>query len=166
MFRAAAILGDKMLLGTFFAISPTEKLLEKMDESSHQFNLTGSRFFKTDTERSDWDFFIKDSEEIRHWLTTNGFTRYTNASSYADDGQCLCVFVFGDNAEPGDFSKQIHVQLVVDENVKKQVQIKLLELYPFYEKSRKGSFTTDKEIARMIWKNAFAFFQIGLESKR
>ena len=35
--------------------------------------LTGSRFFRTSTPDSDWDFFLKDTAENRKWLTSLGF---------------------------------------------------------------------------------------------
>ena len=79
------------------------------------FHLTGSRFFGTATETSDWDFFTQHCEVTKRWLSKNGFFTLTHSANSYNDQETKCVMRF----TSGSF--QIDVQLVND--VKKKVRI-------------------------------------------
>lgn len=147
-----------MLLCATSTITPTQNTLERMSEVGHQFQLTGSRFFGTDTSFSDWDFFTQDCPGVRLWLKTNGFTMYDGGSGYAGDGQCVNVYVFNDGRDPEDMSHQIHVQVVKDFDLKQTVQKLLLSLYG------PELFPTDKQLVKSIWKHAFMFHMLGFNT--
>ena len=59
-----------------------ESLMEYLDESEFDFYLTGSRFFNTNKIYSDWDFFTKDCEEVRRFLSNHDF--YPVVNEYND----------------------------------------------------------------------------------
>lgn len=50
-----------------------DEILKTMEESEFEFFLTGSRFFYAAKRVSDIDFFTKESEEIKLFLTEIGF---------------------------------------------------------------------------------------------
>lgn len=136
--------------------TPVTSFMEKlilMKDVGHVFQLTGSRFFGTETSNSDWDFFTQDSKGVRLWLSTNGFELYPNTSSYAGDGFCVDVFVYKDEDCDTNPSHQIHVQIVKDFALKQEIQNKLASMY--------DNFPTDKIIARSIWTQAFDFYSMG-----
>ena len=156
-----------MLLDSTFSISSTDSKLELMKNSSYPFQLTGSRFFGTDTAKSDWDFFVQDTPEVKEWLMSLGFFRHGNQSPYAGDGLCTGVMVFNGynpsrETDPADDSAQIHVQLVNDFSLKQKIQIKLKGMCSYGVNDEYDHFPTDKFLARVLWKQAFAFYSMGL----
>ena len=62
--------------------STEEVLIDALRNSEFEFYLTGSRFFLTHKPSSDWDFFTKDCEEVRRFLTNFGFR--PEAGEYSD----------------------------------------------------------------------------------
>jgi hypothetical protein len=124
-------------------------IISEMRSSLYEFYLTGSRYWGTFTEKSDWDFFVQDSKSVREYLTKRGFTNYSRYSEYAADGQCIDVFVYRPFNEPSsdDLSNQVHVQIVLDAKFKQAVQEELFRLFP------RGF--RDKDEASKIWLTAF-----------
>lgn len=133
-----------------------KSILSTLEESCFEFYLTGSRFFRNSTEYSDWDFFVKNTNEVKEFLISNGFTQYSNESIYASDSMCDEVWVYGPTWSNGgldptfegdiDLSSQVHVQLVKDAYMKNVIQEILLANYP------NG---IPKEYASSIWKSCF-----------
>lgn len=72
------------------------------------FHLTGSRFFGTATETSDWDFFAQYCPGNKQFLKSNGFVELTDSSQQYNDQETKCVMRFTNG------SLQIDVQLVND----------------------------------------------------
>lgn len=142
-----------MLLCSISPVTPVTEKLALMQQVGHKFQLTGSRFFGTSTEKSDWDFFTQDSPGVRLWLTTNGFVDSTGGTGYVDDGLCVDVFTFVGEHERFNPSQYIQVQLVKDFSLKQKIQEQLSRMYP--------TFTRDKNLARAIWKGAYEFYSMG-----
>ena len=51
----------------------TLQLLQELATSKYQFHLTGSRFFRTNHPRSDWDFLVEYQPGLSLWLISRGF---------------------------------------------------------------------------------------------
>ncbi len=79
-------------------------VLSKMMQSEHSFYLTGSRFFSTYDHDSDYDFFVKDSNDVRTFISQLQFRHVS--SGYDPDS------LFADVAQ---WKSHIHVQLVKPE---------------------------------------------------
>lgn len=83
------------------------------------FFLTGSRYFGTATVYSDWDYFTKDTESIRGWLSSQGFSKLPR-HSYLDKGT---VEVWHANLH----GMEIDVQLCLDVMAKRVIQDLMLK---------------------------------------
>jgi len=92
---------------------PHPIVLSMMSNEKYKFHLTGSRFFGTARENSDWDFFTAHSISVRQYLLEMGFVTLTESCSSYNDQETRSVMRFVDNR------LQIDVQLVND--VKKKV---------------------------------------------
>ena len=79
-------------------------ILSKMMQSGHSFYLTGSRFFNTYDHDSDYDFFVKDSEDVRTFISQLQFRHVS--SGYDPDSSISDV---------AQWKSRIHVQLVKPE---------------------------------------------------
>lgn len=86
---------------------------ELLQTSEFKFYYTGSKFFGGQTEKSDVDFFVQDSKEVRKFLEDNGFS-LDEGISYRDKG---CSAVYEYYSRP-----MIHVQVVGDVNIKRVAQ--------------------------------------------
>ena len=93
---------------------------------NNTYHLTGSRFFRTATKESDWDFFAEESAMF--YLEENGWLLTCPADMYD-----AVTFVKGN----------VHVQLVEDILLKLRVQSRLTPVM------REGPYT--KRQARVIW---------------
>lgn len=60
------------------------EILQQFAESDQTFYLTGSRFFGTERAKSDWDFFVQNSETIRTQLSSWGFIPPVENEEYQD----------------------------------------------------------------------------------
>lgn len=123
--------------------------LDKIRESSHQFYLTGSRFFGTATEGSDWDFFVKHSEEVALDLHKWGFqlVQGPRNDNYKDKNT---VVVFWHPLH------RVHVQLVHDDVKKEKIQLAMrvhLKDVIF--------LVSSKDRAQQIWNFAFSLLESG-----
>lgn len=142
------------------------KIVRTMSESKFDFYLTGSRYWGIESGKSNWDFFVEYSTDVVKWLKNHKFSVFSNTSSYSEDGQCLEVYVhgprFGDfppdddsePSEPFDPSKQVHVQTVLNGQIKQAVQEILVAQFP-------NGFTNRIE-AQRIWKASLASYRLGL----
>ncbi len=83
----------------------TSKLSALQSEGVINFRLTGSKFFGTQRECSDWDFFTEDSDHTREFLRGLGFSP---VNTYRDDATISAVFYWGRRFS----SDSIHIQLV------------------------------------------------------
>jgi hypothetical protein len=123
-----------------------QKVLEVFNKSTYQFQLTGSRFFGTNREDSDWDFFTEVPKvlyptSVFDFLEDNGFyTRFNN--HYDQDISFVSVY---------EHSCGIHVQIVKDFEQKKAAQELL------YKTPGARVALRDKEIAKILWTMAILF---------
>jgi len=119
-------------------ISPTQLILNQMEQSEFYFHLTGSRFFGTNNYDSDYDFFAQQDKCLDIFLENLGFEQQINPK-YRDCSICT-VWQLHD----------IHVQLVKNASQKERLQQKLKELNIF---RWAGS---SKEGRKRIWDFGFA----------
>lgn len=78
----------------------TQETLNAMNQSHYKFYLTGSRYFKTHNDNSDYDFFVEDDLEVgcpksnlEVWLLDKGFVKYSEPGEY-NDLVTRCVYRF------------------------------------------------------------------------
>lgn len=90
----------------------------QLQSSDFKFYLTGSRFFGNFTKYSDWDFFVKDSLEVRNFLQEIGFSIHLKDYTYKDRN---LNFIVCHNNVP------IQIQLVNDADLKICAQVLLFE---------------------------------------
>jgi len=96
----------------------TRNILEELEKSKFQFFLTGSRFFGGATAASDTDFFVQDSEEVRHFLSHILQMRKVNTRDHNyHDTHCNTVYREG----------KIDVQCVKNAELKSRVQERFRE---------------------------------------
>lgn len=134
-------------------------IIEVMNQSTHDFYLTGSRFWNNHkNENADWDFFVNDSYEVRFFLKNLNFEFISNSSTYSD-GQCNGLMEFYNEKpvpEKNDIiEEKIHIQLVINSSVKKEVQLILFENFP-------NGFV-DKVTARLMWKLGLECYNKGMK---
>ena len=128
-------------------ISRTQGQFAVLNDSSYMFYLTGSRFFGTANNNSDWDFFVQDSPMLRVFLVKNGF----KLDIHTGYDSCLDAAVYQ--------YKDIHIQCVTDVELKIDVQSCIMNLN-FYKKWIRDSWNNDhmvpknKEEMRETWQIA------------
>lgn len=129
---------------------PTESSMNKLEKSGYLFYLTGSRFFGNHKDYSDWDFFTKDTPEIRQQLVEWGFVEVPGGE-YSCDPSCSKVFETVDSIA----EKVVHVQLITPHyfDVKRWAQ-------DILDRNKLLS-NTDKKMARLLWQSTMdALFRI------
>ncbi len=131
-----------MILGE----SRVNNAYETLRNSQWAFHLTGSRFFGTHTDQSDWDFFIEWNDQIELWLEENEFA--LDSQSYANDPLFVKVYK-RDN---------VHVQLVDNAKIKARIQHRLK---PFF-----SAIKPDKEMAQRFWQLATRLYIDGQEGEK
>lgn len=99
-----------------------------------QFFLTGSRFFGTATEDSDWDYFTEDTPEARKVLEMEG---YAEVYVRIVPGNLRSVYFHSVSRK--------HVQLVSNVALKTRIQNAML-------RNGLGPALKHKGLARAIWK--------------
>ncbi len=109
--------------------------------SQFYFFITGSRYFKTNTPHSDWDFFVEKNEEVEIFLKDQGFF-IDNQMSYSDSS-IYTVYI-----NPND---NVQVQVVFDMELKMLAQTVI---------KRKNLITTNKEINRYVWEATISTLSI------
>lgn len=128
----------------------TPTVVFKLVSSDYKFYATGSRYWGNSHDRSDWDFFVQDSTEVRDYLASLGFVTDI-ARHYDADRHCRAVFVYGDEDIP---EMMVQIQLVSSDELKHSVQQTLLRRFP-------NGFET-KEKAKQIWSLAYDCFDSAL----
>ncbi len=120
-------------------IETTESVLLQLKTFSEVLYLTGSRFFGGETPLSDYDFFTKDTKEVRIRLKAIGFVS-VHDRTYTE-------FAEGDRL----FRKTLHGQVHVDVQLligrpenKNQIQQLIKKFVPSFNKLNKMD-------RRMIW---------------
>lgn len=106
------------------------------------FYLTGSRFWGTAKDNSDWDLFVEDSDEIRNWLFQMGFCSHRNR--YAGDKECSGVLEYVSSV-----GHVIQVQLVRNILKKRKAQFILRRMFP--EGFFKSGASFDEPTSARIW---------------
>ena len=94
---------------SYVPMTDTEKALDYIHKAAFSFYLTGSRFFRTYTKDSDWDFFVEDNAYLIAEMKKMGFKPV--ATGY-NDPLCVGVFQLGN----------VHVQLVSNAKKKNTAQ--------------------------------------------
>lgn len=122
-----------MLVG--IELSGQQLTLDRMQNSSYKFHLTGSRFFGKATQVSDWDFFCENSQEIRNFLRDLGFRELSKTKRFGKDAVKVTSYEFAyvdqNVAEVWRHKLyQIDVQLQKDVGLKLTAQNILKEILP------------------------------------
>ncbi len=120
--------------------------LEFISSSTVLFYLTGSRFFGTQREDSDYDFFTKANPVTEKLLDENGF--HLDSESYECDRVMTKVYK-RDN---------VHVQLVNNVRAKQWVQTKL---HPFVWNTKPS-----KEHLKLLWRLALTIYDGGMDEQK
>lgn len=115
--------------------------LDYVRNSANVFHLTGSRFFGTETENSDWDFFIQMDEKISSELEQKGFRLETE--SYKEDPNIVQVWK----------KENVHIQLVNNVKAKEWVQWCLSNYFRLYK--------PNKDQAKLLWRTAMKLYLDG-----
>ena len=111
------------------------RVMKLAEEERFKFFLTGSRYFGTYTNNSDWDFFVEFSYEVKIWLEKEGFEKKTNTDY--DDKTVIEAYSAGG----------VDIQLVTDVELKNTAQ-ELLK--------KNNLFGRDKNINKLLWKAVLA----------
>ncbi len=112
-----------------------------MNDSTHQFYLTGSRFFGGENSESDWDFFAQYKDSLHEDMLNSGFEEH---ASYRSHTGVNVVFKKG----------IVHIQLV--ENCEE----KLLVQNMIKNNVHMASLVHGHR--RMVWNIAYKAFREGL----
>ena len=119
--------------------------LRLLANSPFYFYQTGSRYFGTQTQESDYDFFTPIygingfTYNIMNWLEENGFQREGNeAAEKYNDNVTAAVYV----------KDNVHVQLVTNLNHKIAMQKLLFDSGVLNER-------VDKDVAKKLWQVAY-----------
>lgn len=118
--------------------------LEIIENSPFMFYLTGSRFFNTATEKSDWDFFVEQCEGLQEFLAESGF-HITN-ETYAQDPMFTAVWA----------KDNVHVQIVRSATAKQYMQDHMHMLI--------REFKPSKQQVQYIWAFATKMYRGGMEA--
>lgn len=118
-----------------------------MEDSLFEFILTGSRFFKNAGVGSDWDFFVKDTPELREFLSRNHFHGISDVD-YVGDPTFADVFRF--DIQSNGFT-HIDVQIIHPE-----LFIKKVKAQEFIVRTFRGVFPVPREYAPTVWTMALA----------
>lgn len=105
------------------------KAARTLEQSGIDFYLTGSRAWRTATEKSDWDFFTQDNEDTHAFLITNGFKVIEH--SYDSDPLIETVY-----EKVSFLERTVQVQMCRDVARKQLIQRKLMVAYPAGFKSK------------------------------
>lgn len=135
-----------MFLNMNTAKDELTQVLEAMKESEVEFYLTGSHFFGSHKEDSDWDFFTSDCRAIK-FLELHGFDKDNDASYMDEDSEVKWVY---------RHKCGIDVQIAYDASLKNEAQNFLRDIIP-------GQFVREclsKDIRKYYWRLAYAHAKI------
>lgn len=119
------------------------KTVQLLQNSHFQFFLTGSRYFGTHTEKSDWDFFVERNPGLEEWLQQNGF--HVESVSYDKDPVITQVWK----------KDEVHIQVVICAKAKMQVQRRLEWIFVRHKPS--------KDEAKLLWALGMTLYRDGLD---
>ena len=92
-------------------------ILQQMEESKYNFQLTGSRYFTpNEAGNRDYDFFVQKSDDVEAWLQSFNFT--TISKKTYGDSNCYAVY----RSFANELNPQVDVQIVNDFKMKAIVQ--------------------------------------------
>lgn len=130
------------------------KVIVKMNESPFQFHLTGSRGWPCPlvagvTYLTDWDFFVKSSEEVYDFLYDNLFVEEFE-NPYADSPNSASVWKHAPKHGPS-----VHVQVVRDVDLKLAMEQVIRDYLPatFYK--------LNKDQRKSVWSLAYAAYNLN-----
>lgn len=112
-----------------------EHVLDLINCEKFDFFLTGSRYFGTATQTSDWDFFADYSVDLCQWLENSGFRKKSECDY--DDTTIVKVYSY----------MGIDVQLVKNKDLKNLAQRVL---------KKNNLFGKDKQLNRLLWNAVLA----------
>ena len=154
-----------------FQIAFIEKIaeLKKLDDV---FYLTGSRYFNTHGNDSDWDFFVSNQNPGLHERLLNlGFNQDRKDIRYSGDRSISAVYTWGEK------STKIDIQVVYDHclNWKRRTRTEIFEQMTILDrlvktgKSDSPSEQLEKQhfyklLKNEIWRTAFNSYRVGLDS--
>jgi hypothetical protein len=122
-----------------------ESVIAKMESSTIDFYLTGSRFFGGANPGSDWDYFARDSRTAREFLSSLGFYPVIDIDmAIYDDSTIVSVYERND----------VQVQLVKDAILKNSAQQFLAE--------NCNMRAIPKESRKHLWNLAIRMVQLAL----
>jgi len=138
-----------MIVGMNTGNTALQTVLAALQTSTFTFQLTGSRYFQTHSEYSDYDFFVQDdlgshygTSSVRGFLYENDFSHeFVSNMDYSDDKSVNDVY---------KHSCGVHIQIVKDFKVKEAAQIELFV-------NGVGLYLRDKSFAKVLWKMAITF---------
>jgi len=147
-------------------LNPDINAIYAMEKSPFNFYPTGSRFFSVSnsTDKSDYDFFVQKSDEVRVFLRSIGLFKL-NTSNYME-------IKFNDEDDIESINKNniaevwggnilnIHVQLVDDVELKKTLQVILKK----YEIMKVLKRTATKDEIRHFWNCMYEIASIDSSS--
>ena len=128
------------------------KVIQTLMNCTFEFHLTGSRFFGVHKPHSDYDFFVKDSREVRAQLEHMGFS-FQAAEGYSDDVSISAIYVLYLGSEI------IQVQVIKEDEflIKKEAQDLLASVYgDFRNTVVAAKMPEDKKARKSLWEFAKA----------
>jgi len=131
-----------MLHGMAFNGSIQAQVLNMLQSAPFDFHLTGSRFFGTNTEKSDYDFFCEDNVAVRAFLRKNGFICDNEGYPYFDSNTIMVY---------KHVKAQIDVAIVRNSKAKLAVQGALL-------RNNLGVLLRNKPMATMLWNFSYEMY--------
>lgn len=142
-----------MLAGMSVGITSLQIVLANLQTSTFTFHLTGSRYFGTNSEYSDYDFFVQDDHlseydvsGVRYSLVDKGFNLdFSHDCDYNEDISIVYVY---------KHPYGIHIQIVKDFEIKKKAQSSLFV-------NGASIHLRDKSLAKVLWKTALMYAQVS-----
>ena len=128
------------------------KVIQTLMNSPFELYLTGSRFFGVNKPNSDYDFFVKDSPEVRAQLEHSGFSLLVD-EDYKKDTSFAAIYVLYLDVEI------IQVQVIKEDEflIKKEAQDLLASVYgDFRNTVVAAKMPEDKEARKSLWEFAKA----------
>lgn len=126
--------------------------LKFLVDSPVVFYLTGSRFFGTHHDMSDWDFFCLPSDDAYNLLIKEGFKTEKGKSRYKDP-LTIAVMELQKGIDLLLSGKKAHVQLVSDVDMKCRVQRMISDMGLYEGMSKEEMSTVWTTLIRMEMHN-------------
>jgi hypothetical protein len=127
---------------------PYPTVLYMMEQSKYTYYLTGSRYFGTAKDGSDWDYFVENCDEVRKELIDFGFK--SDVVSYPDSKYVQAVFKYED-----ENNVMYQIQCVIKAAEKERVQFLMA---PFMRTFGKN---LEKAAQKKLWDLALNLVEYG-----